>query len=387
MHVSVTLRVSVQPALLEWAIRRSRLSVDVGDAYSAWIQGTKQPTLNQLAEFARKFMVPLGCLFLETPPEESLAIADFRTLDSAIPRNPSPNLLDTFYTMQSRQRWMREELLESGAKPLPIVGSISLKDSVPGAVRTILKHLQLEERWHKSVTDEAKRCSLLRKAADQIGILIFFNGIVGQKTRRVLDTDEFRGFVLVDKYAPLIFVNSNDSETARLFTLTHEIVHLALGESGLFNFRRFGVSDEKLEVRCNAIAAELLVPRSAFEEQWKNMSGDRVLKLARHFGVSRAVIARRAFDLNYITHEVFDNYYRTLREEWLQQKRKNKEKKGKSNIFYPVAEFRRSRCFSESVVIAADSGRLLLRDAYRLLDLRGNTFETFAKKLKEGYDG
>jgi len=332
-------------------------------------------------------MVPLGCLFLETPPEESLAIADFRTLDGTMPRNPSPNLLDMFYTMQSRQRWMREELLESGAIPMPIVGSISLKDSVPEAVRIILQHLQLEERWHKSATDEAKRCSLLRKAADQIGILVFFSGIVGHKTRRALDTDEFRGFVLVDKYAPLIFVNSNDSETARLFTLTHEIVHLAFGESGLFNFRRFGVGNEKLEVRCNAIAAELLVPRSAFEEQWKKTSGDRVLKLARYFGVSRAVIARRAFDLDYITYEAFVNYYQALREEWLQQKNKNKEKKGDSKIFYPVAEFRRSRCFSEAVVIAADSGRLLLRDAYRLLDLRGSTFETFAKKLKEVYDG
>ena len=83
-------------------------------------------------------MVPLGCLFLETPPEESLAIADFRTLDGTMPRNPSPNLLDMFYTMQSRQRWMREELLESGAIPMPIVGSISLKDSVPEAVRIIL---------------------------------------------------------------------------------------------------------------------------------------------------------------------------------------------------------------------------------------------------------
>ena len=84
---------------------------------------------------------------------------------------------------------------------------------------------------------------------------------------------------------------------------------------------------------------------------------------------------------------VFDKYYQELRNEWRQQKIKNKEKRGDSKIFYPVAEFRRSRCFSEAVVIAADSGRLLLRDAYRLLDLRGSTFETFAKKLKEVYDG
>ena len=96
-NISVSVRVSVQPALLEWAIKRSRLPADVGDSYSDWIEGSKQPTLNQLTDFSKKFMVPLGCLFLETPPEESLAIADFRTLDGTMPRNPSPNLLDTFY--------------------------------------------------------------------------------------------------------------------------------------------------------------------------------------------------------------------------------------------------------------------------------------------------
>ena len=383
-----TIRVNVQPVLLEWAIKRSRLPADVGDVYSDWIQGAQKPTLKQLEKFAKKFMVPLGCLFLETPPKESLSIADFRTLDSTTPSDPSPNLLDTFYSMQSRQRWMRDELLESGATPMPIVGSIDLRHSIQEAVRTILEHLQLGEQWYESSMGESKRCLLLRKAADQIGILVFFSGIVGHNSRRVLDSEEFRGFVLVDEYAPLIFVNSNDPETARLFTLTHEIVHLALGKSGLFNFRHFGVGNGQLEIYCNAIAAEMLVPQSMFSEQWTKTSTNPIPKLARRFSVSRAVIARRAFDFGFISYTDFVTYYQELYKEWIIRKQKNKEKGDKHpSIFYPVAEFRRSRCFSEAVIVAADSGRLLLRDAYRLLDLHGNTFEKFASKLKEGYDG
>ncbi len=36
-------------------------------------------------------------------------------------------------------------------------------------------------------------------------------GVVGSNTRRKLDIEEFRGFMLYDEYAPLIFINANDS--------------------------------------------------------------------------------------------------------------------------------------------------------------------------------
>ena len=47
---------------------------------------------------------------LNEPPIERLPIPDFRTVDDAGVRSPSPDLLETVETMQRRQAWMHEYL-------------------------------------------------------------------------------------------------------------------------------------------------------------------------------------------------------------------------------------------------------------------------------------
>ena len=74
---------------------------------------------------------------------------------------------------------------------------------------------------------------------------------------------------LVDAYAPLIFINTTGTANGRLFSLLHETVHVWLGENSLFNNPEW--SDERvslLEQKCNAVAAELLVPAAEFPNVW-----------------------------------------------------------------------------------------------------------------------
>ena len=43
---------------------------------------------------------------------------DYRTVAGTARGRPSPDLLDTLYTMQRRQEWLRESLLENEVEPL-----------------------------------------------------------------------------------------------------------------------------------------------------------------------------------------------------------------------------------------------------------------------------
>ena len=80
----MTLRVEVKPALFDFARERSGIPPQDWDRrfpkFDAWRAGTRQPTLKQLEDFARKTHTPIGLFFLSHPPDEQVPIADFRTV-------------------------------------------------------------------------------------------------------------------------------------------------------------------------------------------------------------------------------------------------------------------------------------------------------------------
>ena len=105
---------------------------------------------------------------------------------------------------------MRDDLIESGAEPLEFVGGFSRTYShveVASAMRDVLR---IPDGWAEDISTWIAALRFLRSKLDAAGVLVVFNGVVGNSTSRKLDTDEFQGFALVDEYAPLIFVNNAD---------------------------------------------------------------------------------------------------------------------------------------------------------------------------------
>lgn len=132
-----------------------------------------------------------------------------------------------------------------------------------------------------------------------------------KNTHRALDVDEFRAYAMLDEMAPLIFVNGADSAGSRLFSLFHEMVHLWLGESDLYNDRRCLASGVRLtEKLCNAVAGELLVPGDRFLEKWDNCVGEesqeKIWELARTFRCSGSVVARKALEFKKIGKKTYE---------------------------------------------------------------------------------
>jgi Zn-dependent peptidase ImmA (M78 family) len=375
--------VVVKPELLRWAIDRSGLPTDVLLArfpkLEEWKTGERKPTFRQLEQFARTTMTPFGTLFLNTPPREDLPVPDFRTKNDQPLKRYSPNLLDTIQTMQQRQAWLREWLSEEGARPLDFVGTANPTINFKSLAQHIRQRLDLDADWAERLGSWEDALQALRKAIERIGIVVFSNGVVGLNNRRQLDPDEFRGFVLCDPLAPVVFINDADTKSARIFTLAHELVHVWLGKDGVFNLDRMMPAQEDTERYCNRVAAEFLIPAYKLTERWEEACSleKPFHAIARWFKVSPVVAARRALDLQLITKPQFFLFYEQDRQEWLRHKADDRKTSSGGN-FYATQNVRLGRRFSAAIVRAAREGRILYQDAFRLTGMKGETFHTYA---------
>ncbi|WP_286765804.1 MULTISPECIES: ImmA/IrrE family metallo-endopeptidase [Rhodopirellula] len=374
--------ISIEPNMLTWAVQRARKDAsDFKQPVREWIDGGRKPTLKQLQDFARAAMVPLGYLFLETPPEEKLPVPDFRTRLSKEVESPSPNLIDTIFEMERRQDWMRDYLIDAGQDPLEFVGKFSVDSDVVEVANDIRRELGLPLDWAELCSNSSETVRAFRNAVNNAGILIFFNGIVGNTTHRVLDTDEFQGFVLVDNYAPLIFVNSTDAKAAQLFTIAHELAHVWIGQSALFNDLMTDESSQGIERFCNKVAAEFLMPRDVFTATWRLLpAGGRQSELQRKFKTSPIAIAIRAVEHGLMSRKKYEEFL----EKYTERLDDADVPEPTSGNFWNNQNSRLCRRFGQAVVAANQEGRLGHMEAYELTNLRGKTFDKYAKRILDG---
>ena len=383
------IRAPIKPALLIWA--RERAEMARGDLLkrfpkiAEWESGTVQPTMKQLDAFAASVHVPVGYLFLSKPPEEPLPLPDFRTIAGSPIANPSPNLLDVIYTCQGRQTWYRNFALLEQLNELTFISSVTLDDS-PEVVATHMRDtidFDLDARRECSSWNEALR--LFTAKTDDAGILVMVSGIVDSNTSRRLDPQEFRGFALSDRLAPLIFVNGADSKAAQMFTLAHELAHLWLGSTALSDCQAMpanGLRED--EIWCNAVAAEFLVPLVSLKEELsenETLSG-ALRRLTRLFKVSSLVVLRRLQDLGWLDKSEFEKAWS---EENARLRSLNRQNRGSGGDFYRTTLSRVGKRFSKALVASTLEGQTLYRDAYRMLGVRsGKTFDTLARQVIEG---
>jgi Zn-dependent peptidase ImmA (M78 family) len=214
------------------------------------------------------------------------------------------------------------------------------------------------------------------------GIIVVVNGIVGNNTHRKLDIEEFRGFVLIDEFAPLVFVNRADGMAAMMFTLAHELAHVFFGSSAAFDLREMSPANDPMEQACNRVAAEFLVPEQQIRRIWPAIRGDtqRFQAIAREFKVSELVAARRALDIRLITRNEFLTFYH----DYLNDERRKAARRPPGGDFYSNQNMRVGRRFASVVVRAAKEGKLLYSEAYQLTGLYGTTFDRYAASLGMG---
>ncbi len=282
----------------------------------------------------------------------------------------SINVYDTILLMQQRQDWLRDYLIDNEFEKHSFVGKYKNDQNVSRIVIDIRQTLKLKENWASEYETWEDALSNLTQKIEEAGIIIVFNGIVENNTHRPILVEECRGFVLVDEMAPFMFVNNADSKAAQMFTIVHELAHIWTGHSAGFDFRRLQPANDPIEVLCDKVAAEFLVPEKTFNQVWLEKAN--IKYAARYFKVSEIVIARRAFDTKKITRKEFFDFY----EDYINREFKKKENKSGGD-FYATTRKRLSMTFAAHINNAVKAGKLLYRDAYKLTSLKGDTYHNF----------
>lgn len=314
-------------------------------------RGEKEPTRPQLVKMAGQYRRPLLTFYLSKPPRKSDRGVDFRTLPEGA-HSPEEALLDALIReIRARQSMLRVIMEdEDEAAPLPFVGSHRMEDGRAAILESLQGLLGLDTTTYRAQRDASAAFDLLRRRAEDAGIFVLLKGNLGNY-KTALDTTVFRGFAIADEVAPFIVINDQDAKSAWSFTLLHEIVHLLLGHTGISGSN----AENEVEQFCNDVAGEFLLPARDLEQLALNRSvqigniTERISALASEFKVSRAMIAYKAYRSDLIAWEIYNQLKVSYREEWLQNREKNREHTRQNETVLNYYRVRRHRLGSRII--------------------------------------
>ncbi len=366
--------------LISWArkrlgMRREDFAVKMNvslETVDGWESGELPITMSQAKKLAAMSLLPLGMFFLDSIPDLALSLPDFRSANSAGITDASPELQATIVAMQGKQNWYRSYMQDNERPALSFVKTLTPQHSIAQAAAYIRSVLKTTEASVEEVSNWEEYYNFLMRKIEGIGVIVIRNGVLGNNTHRSLDVDEFRGFVLVDDYAPLIFINGNDSKNAQIFTLMHELVHVFLGNSGVTASEMLSGGPNPVEQYCNKVAAEFLVPESLLHAKWKAVTEKGVFEavslLSKEFKVSKLVVIKRCRDLQLITGEQAGKLWQSEINE-IRAYEEHKKKTGGGSFFaslkYRVGEF-----FAQAVIAEVAARNIPYTEAFHLLNVK-----------------
>jgi Zn-dependent peptidase ImmA (M78 family) len=336
----------INPDLLVWAREESGFSPKSAaeklgipqDRLQGWEAGTERPSIPQLRKIAELYKRPLAVFYLPARPKGFSVMHDYRRLPGKI--GLSPDLRLEIRKAYHRREIAVELIEQSEDEQLP---ALAIKghpsDDPEGLSKKIRDLLKVSVDEQQDSSDAYQALNLWKRAVESNGVLVFQTGEIS--------LDEMRGFSITANKLPVIVLNAKDSPRGRIFTLMHEVTHLALKGDGICDLSEDQPDrpvDQKIEAFCNHVAGAVLLPIKEFLSEpvihahkatfWDESD---VKALSRSFQVSQEVVLRRLLILGRTTTA----FYKKRREELIEEYAKieaAKEAEGGGGFLPPARE-------------------------------------------------
>jgi Zn-dependent peptidase ImmA (M78 family) len=198
-----------------------------------------------------------------------------------------------------------------------------------------------------------------RRAERDLGVFAF--------QAQGVSTASMRGLSLGGDGKPqLLAVNGGDPPRARIFTLLHEMAHLATRSAGICDVD--SATRKPKERFCNLVAACALMPEADVRAAWPPLAGRSEVEIAeevgRRFAVTKLAFLVRVVDLGLAQRSVLPP--RAGMSAPLETP--NDAKPGRPVSFYRVRLARYGHRFMQTILRARAQGALSELDATRAID-------------------
>ena len=386
----------VNPNILRWARETAGLTLEEAatkldlhqargvspvDRLAALESGADQPTRPLLTRMARQYRRPLLTFYMTAPPRKGDRGQDFRTLPpdhSDIDEALLDALIRDVKARQSMVRALLED--EEDTVPLPFVGSARMSQGVSVVLASIQKTIQLDMAAFRAEGSPSDAFNLLRDRVEAAGVFVLLIGNLGSY-HTALDLETFRGFALADDIAPFVIINDQDADSARSFTLVHELVHIWLGQTGV-SASRAEISIEKF---CNDVASEFLLPSSELQQLAVNHRTDlesaqtRISDFARNRNLSASMVAYKLHRMGTIDFETWKSLSETFRRMWLDHRKQQRilarEEESHGPTYYPVRRHRIGKALLELVSSMMHAGAITTSKAATVLGVKAKNVQ------------
>jgi Zn-dependent peptidase ImmA (M78 family) len=301
--------VHVPNGTLKWG--RDRAKADLKEAAAkcghseaelkAWEDG-EDPPLTALRELAAYYQLPLAAFLLSKPKDEPKPTVERRQFAGV--DNPKTNhALAVALNRAASLQVVAADLVE-GLDAAPFVVEANGLDA-EALARRERALLGVTDEKQLSWRDDGQAFRRWREAIERRGVLVM---------QAPLGGSDVRAFSMHGD-PPVIVVHRGDWVRAKVFSLAHELGHVAVGESGICI--PGAVKATGVEAFCNEFADALLIPtdtmlndRDARRIKAGEPATDQVVqRIANRFKVSPAVVWYRLKQTGVIGKATFDKQW------------------------------------------------------------------------------